>query len=88
MLPQPVGLLRLMLNLICTIYIQRRELYIRDFIKHTLHWPGSDLLQTWYDARHNNSQHKVVQTSAMFDHVRDIIAKRTCEYCDCRSFER
>ena len=34
-LPQLDGLLKFMLNLICRIYVQVRELYFGDFIKYT-----------------------------------------------------
>ena len=58
MLPQPIGLLKLILNVICTIHIQGRELYLLDFVKFTLNTGcvrtlGTDFFRTWYDARHN-----------------------------------
>ena len=38
MLPQPVGLLKLMLNLFCTSNIQGRELCQHDFVKYTFNF--------------------------------------------------
>ena len=32
---QPVGVLKLLLNLVCMIRIQGRELYLRDIVKYT-----------------------------------------------------
>ena len=56
-LPQPVGLLKLTLNLVCRNNIQRRDLYIGDFIKETfntgLHSGTHNLFQTWLDDRHH-----------------------------------
>ena len=36
LLPQPIGLVKLMVNLRCMINIQERELFLHDLIKYTL----------------------------------------------------
>ena len=59
MLSQPVGLLKLVLNLFCTSTIQGRELCWRDFMKCMIDLVlesghlQTNLFQTWCDARHN-----------------------------------
>ena len=47
MWPQPVGLLKLMLNLFCTSYIQGRELCWHNFIKYTINIVTNILLMLW-----------------------------------------
>ena len=48
MWPQPVDLLKLLLNLFCMIDIHRRELYLHDFIDYSyntsLHLDAFDLI--------------------------------------------
>ena len=61
MLPQPVGLLKLVLHVIHTINIQlhARELYLHDFYLITclrlacVSMLVSQLFQTWYNSGHN-----------------------------------
>ena len=55
MLPQPVGLLKLILNLFCTSTAQERDLRWLDFIEFFIFIvlcldTRTNLFQAWYDA--------------------------------------